>query len=244
MPQAGPRSLFSAGAFDAWLPLRRGAQPSRRNGTHRIYLGEGQPVLVLPEFGGGLETTSGLRRALREAGFAAHDWGLGVDNGPGHGLSPLLRRIEERVIDVFEADRRAVTLLGLGLSGIYAREVAKRTSPLVRRVITLGTPLRILDPAGRCSMLRALFAPGTGVDTAAINRMRQRPPVPCTSIYTVTDEAVPWDLAEDVESILSENVTVPAHRHHDLALDPMALETITHRLSQPEPEADWRPFDG
>lgn len=244
MPHAGPLSFFSAGALDAWLPLRRGAQPNRRNGAHRIYLGDGQPVLVLPDFGGGLETTSKLRRVLREAGFAAHDWGLGVDNGPAHGLSPLLRRIEERVIDVFEADRRGVTLLGLGLSGIYAREVAKRTSPLVRRVITLGTPLRILDRADRCAMLRALVAPGTGVDMAAINRMRQRPPVPCTSIYTVTDEAVPWDLAEDAESLLSENVMVPAHRHHDLALHPLTLETITHRLSRPEPEPEWRPFDG
>jgi hypothetical protein len=243
MPNAGPLSLFTADVLDAWLPLRR-AQRSRRNGAHRLYFGDGQPVLVLPEFAGGPETTSKLRRVLREAGFAPHDWGLGADNGPAHGLSQLLRRLEERVIDVFEADRRAVTLLGLGLSGIYAREVAKRTSPLVRRVITVGTPLRILDPAGRCFMLRALFTPGAGVDTAAINRMRQRPPVPCTSLYTVTDEAVPWDLAEDAESLLSENVMVPAHRHHDLALHPKTLETITLLMSQPEPEPDWRPFDG
>lgn len=243
MPHAGPLSLFSASVLDSLLPLRR-AQRSHRNGAHRIYLGEGQPVLVLPEFGGGLETTSTLRRVLREAGFAAHDWGLGVDNGPVHGLSPLLRRIEERVIDVFEAERHGVTLLGLGLSGIYAREVAKRTSPLVRRVVTVGTPLRILDPDSRCPMLRALLAPGTGVDRAAINRMRQRPPVPCTSIYSVSDEAVPWDLAEDTESLLSENIVVPAPGHRDLALHPMTLETITHRLSQPEPDSEWLPLDG
>jgi hypothetical protein len=228
--------------LESWLPLRRhNAQPSRRIGGHRIYLGDGQPVLVLPEFGGGPETTSKFRRTLREAGFATHDWGLGVDNGPTYGLSFLLRQIEERVIDVFEADRRAVTLVGLGLSGIYAREVAKRTTPLVARVITIGSPVRIVDPAGVCFMLRPLFAPEARVDTAAINRMRQRPPVACTSIYTITDEAVRWDLAEDIESLTSENVVVAAHRHHDLALHPMTIEAVTQRVSQPEP--NWRSFD-
>lgn len=239
MPHGGPMSLFSpaADALDAWLPLRRhGAQRSRRNGSHRVYLGEGDPVLVLPQFGGGSESSSELRHILRDAGFATHDWGLGVDNGPQHGLSRLLRLIEERVIDVFEADRRGVTLLGLGLSGIYAREVSKRTSPLVKRVITVGTPVRIVDPSDSCAMLRALFTPRAGVDTAAINRMRQRPPVPCTSIYTTTDEAVRWDLCEDGESLTSENVVVPARGHRDLALHPLTIETITHRASLPEPE--------
>src|SRR6185369_17379402 len=111
------------------------------------------------------------------------------------------------------------------------REVAKRTSPLVQRVVTLGSPIRILDPAGQCFMLRALHAPRAGVDMAAIHRMRQRPPVPCTSIYTITDEAVRWDLSEDRESIHSENVIVPAHRHRDLALHPLTIETVTRRIA-------------
>jgi hypothetical protein len=221
MPQTGLLSHVSAtGVLDAWLPLRRNAQRSRRFGSHRIYLGDGQPVLVLPQFAGGPETTARFRMILDEAGFAPYDWGLGVDNGPQHGLSRLLRQIEERVIDVFEAEHRAVALVGCGLSGIYAREVAKRTSPLVRHVVTIGTPLRILDPAGSCFMLRSLFGPRAGVDKVAVHRMRQRPPVPCTSIYTITDEAVRWDLSEDTESLTSENVTVPAHHHHELLLHP------------------------
>jgi hypothetical protein len=234
--------LSPADVLDAWLPLRRNAQPSRRYGTRRIYLGDGEPVLVLPEFGGGPESTAAFRRLLREAGFAAHDWGLGVDNGPEHGLSRLLRQLEERVIDVFESDRRAVSLLGFGLSGIYAREVSKRTSPLVKHVITVGTPVRVLDPVDSCAMLRTLATPGAGVDTTAINRMRQRPPVPCTSIYTITDELVRWDLSEDVESLTTENVVVPAHRHRDLKLHPVSVEAITLRISRPEARNEL--FDG
>jgi hypothetical protein len=238
MPHAGLLSLLSAGdVLHALLPLPRREPRSRRLGAHRLYLGNGQPVLVLPEFGGGPETTSQLRSALCDAGFAAYDWELGVDAGPRHGLSPLLRAIEERVIDVFEAERQGIVLVGCGLSGIYAREVAKRTSPLVRGVITVGTPIRVVDAAGSCFMLRALFAPRAMVDAAVVNRLRQRPPVPCTSIYTTTDEAVRWDLSEDVESPLSENVVVPARRHADLALHPMTLEAITYRIAQDRPRA-------
>lgn len=237
MSNAGLLSLLSAGdVLHALLPLPRREPRSRRLGSHRLYLGDGQPVLVLPEFGGGAETTSQLRRVLSDAGFAAYDWELGVDAGPRHGLSRLLRDIEERVIDVFEAERQGIVLIGCGLSGIYAREVAKRTSPLVRCVITIGTPIRIVDTTGSCFMLRALFAPRAMVDAAVVNRLRQRPPVPCTSIYTTTDEAVRWDLSEDVESPMSENVVVPAHRHADLALHPKTLETITYRIAQGEPQ--------
>lgn len=234
MPYGGLSFFARTYALDARLALRRGALRSRRNGSHRVYLGDGQPVLVLPQFAGGPETTAELRKVLQEAGFAPHDWLLGVDNGPQDGLSRLLRQIEERVIDVFEAEERAVTLLGCGLSGIYAREVAKRTSPLVQRVITIGTPLRVFDPAGGCFMLRSLFSPRARVDMAAIQRMRQRPPVACTSIYSVCDEAVPCHLAEDVESPMSENVMVPARRHQDLALHPKTIEAVTQRIAQPE----------
>ena len=238
MPHGGLSHFSPAGVLDAWLPLRRTAQRSRRNGAHRIYIGDGQPVLVLPEFAGGPESTAQLRQVLQDAGFAAHDWGLGVDNGPQHGLSRLLREIEERVIDVFETEERAVTLLGCGLSGIYAREVAKRTSPLIRRVITVGSPLRVIDAPMRCVMLRALAAPRACVDEAAIGRIHQRPPVPCTSIYTLTDESVPWNLAQDVESLRSENVVVPAQRHGDLALHPATIEAITQRIARPEPDPE------
>src|SRR5438105_4895331 len=101
----------------------------RRIGIHHVYTGDGQAVLVLPEFGRGPESTAQLRGLLLQAGFAVHDWELGVDRGPEHGLDRLVRRLEERVIDVFEAERSVVTLVGCGLSGIYAREVAKRTTP-------------------------------------------------------------------------------------------------------------------
>ncbi|MEO8656307.1 MAG: alpha/beta hydrolase, partial [Ramlibacter sp.] len=133
-------------------------------------------------------------------------------------------------------------LVGWGLSGIYAREVAERTTPLVRQVITLGTPINLTAPGQQpCSMLRALQDKQGHLDPAVALRLRQRPPVPCTSIYSMTDNAVPWQMCLQTESLMSENVLVQASNHSQLAQHPKVLEVITHRLAQSEDA--WRPFD-
>jgi hypothetical protein len=223
--------------------LQRATQLSRRTSEGKIYLGEGQPVIVFPPFCGGPESTATLREQLDEAGFASYDWGLGADTGPGElGLNSALRRLEDQIVEAFETERRPLTLLGWGLSGIYAREVAKRTTPLVRQVITLGTPLNsAADPKHRCAMLRALEGSAGRVEPSLRHRLRQRPPVPTTSIYSVSDELVPWRMCVEPETLMSENVQVNAKTHLGLAEHPKVLEVITHRLSQPEDE--WLPFD-
>ncbi len=199
--------------------------------------------MVFPVFGGGPSSTARMRAILDQAGFISYDWGLGIDKGPqALGLSHCLRRLEEQVIDAFEVERRPITLVGWGLSGIYAREVAKRTTPLVQQVITLSTPFNLTAPSQRpCSMLRALQDQQGRLDPAVALRLRQRPPVPCTSVYSMTDKAVPWQMCLETESLMSENVLVPAANHTHLAEHPKVLEVITHRLAQAEDA--WRPFD-
>jgi len=230
-------------SFDALEPISRFISgPSKRQvGKHHVYCGSGQAVLVMPAFVSGPESTRALRNLLHHAGFAVHDWGLGIDYGPERGLDRLLRRLEERVIDVFEAERDTVTLIGCDLTGIYAREVAKRTTPVVRQVITIGSPVRVSDPHGRCLMLDTLLGPRSCVDNAKLNRLRQRPPVPCTSIYAPDDELVPAIYAQEPESITSECISVPVHRHSDLMLHPKTIEEITLRIARTD-EA-WRLFE-
>jgi hypothetical protein len=199
--------------------------------------------MVFPVYGGGPASTAKLRNLLDQAGFTSYDWGQGIDKGPGElGLSHCLRRLEEQVIDAFEIERRPITLVGWGLSGIYAREVAKRTTPLVRQVITLSTPFNFSVPGRRpCSMLRALQDKQGYLDPALALRLRQRPPVPSTSVYSMSDRAVPWQMCRETESLMSENILVTAANHTHLGEHPKVLEVITQRLAQPE-EA-WRPFD-
>jgi thioesterase domain-containing protein len=246
MPLAGFSSFSPRPVLDALRhPLRRLARGASRRSLQsaggKIYLGEGQPVMVFPVLGGGPESTARLRGTLARAGFSAYDWGLGLDGGPGEfGLDRCLRRLEEQVIELFEAERRTITLLGWSLSGIYAREVAKRIEPLVRQVITLGTPFNsAADPRRKCEMLRAL-EDGEPLEARVWQRIAQRPTVPCTSIYSMSDAAAPWQLCVQSESATFENIQVMVDSHLEMPSHPKVLEVITHRLAQPDGE--WRPF--
>jgi len=202
-------------------------------------IGEGQPVLVFPMFGTGAQSTQGLRAALDRAGFHCHDWGYGVDIGPRTGnLRQRLRRLEECVIDVFESEREPVTLLGWGLSGLYARELAKRVAPLVRQVITLGTPFQ--TGAGRCAMLQPLCDERGELPAALARELRESPPVPCTSIYSMSDRVVPWQMCVQPQSPTAQNIMVAGSDHAQLADRPRVREIIADRLAQPE--GDWRPY--
>ncbi len=246
MLHAGLSSPSPSPVLDALLPLRRLIQrtvrPYRITAHGKLYLGEGQPVMVMPIFGQGPESTASLRRVLDEAGFTTYDWGLGADTGPGPlGIDHWLPRLEEQVIEVFEAQWKPVTLLGWSLSGVYAREVAKRTDPLVRQVITLGTPFNTAaSPRGEAALIKVLAGEDPRKALAVRKRLRQRPPVPCTSLYSAEDASLPWRMCTETESFISETIEIPAGNPHALAAHPRALEVITHRLAQPDGE--WRAF--
>jgi hypothetical protein len=239
--------LPASPAFDALqLPLRallkRCAPCVRREGEATLYLGQGQPVIVFPVLGGGPDSTAPLRQLLDDAGFVSYDWGMGVDTGPrDRNLNRWLHELEEKVIDVAEAEGSSVSLLGWSLSGIYARELAKRANPLVRQVITLGTPFNTLaDNHQRCPLIKVLES---GYGSLAVNlrhRLSQSPPVPSTSIYSKTDGLVPWQMCVERETVQSENIEVEGATHRGLPAHPKVLEAVTHRLAQPE--GQWRPF--
>ena len=216
---------------------------TQRHGDATVYVGQGQPVIVFPVLGAGPESTAELRRVLDDAGFSTYDWGMGIDTGPRDmDLNSWLRKLEERVVDVSETEQSSVTLLGWSLGGIYARELAKRTNPLVRQVITLGTPFNTgADGQHNCMIIKSLER-GYGRMTLNIrHRLRQSPPVPVTSIYSKCDGVVPWALSLEREGPQAENIEVRGATHRTLPRHPRALEAITHRLAQPE--GQWRPFE-
>lgn len=222
--------------------FQRSAAPVTTTTGTRLYQGDGQPVLVFPRQHTGPDGTAALRDLLAQAGFRPHDWGQGTDEGPGAmGLNRWLRKLEECVIDVFEATQAPVTLLGWGLSGIYARELAKRANPLVRQVITLGTPFNTAaDPQRQCPLVAMLDSGPERMPLAVRQRLRQRPPVPSTSIYSRDDGLVRWQQCVDHDSADCEHIEVAGVPHEELATHPQVLEIVTHRLAQPEDE--WQPF--
>ncbi|MCY7318641.1 MAG: alpha/beta hydrolase [Ramlibacter sp.] len=223
--------------------LRRCAPCVKRQDGATIYQGHGQPVMVFPVLGGGPDSTAPLRRVLDQAGFVSYDWGMGANTGPrDRNFNRWLRELEEKVVEVAEKEGASVTLLGWSLGGIYARELAKRANPLIRQVITLGTPFKTeADSQQRCPLFRVLESGYGGMAVNLRHRLRQCPPVPYTSIYSKSDGLVPWQLCVEQESPIAENIEVDGASHRGLPAHPRVLEVITQRLAQPEGE--WRPFE-
>ena len=246
MTQSGVAATAAVGpGAEPARPLRdllRRALPHRRTPQGPVYEGRGQPVIVFPREHSGPEATEPLRLALREAGFRSFDWGLGADTGPrGMAMHRWLRKLEECVIDVFEDTQAPVTLLGWGLSGLYARELSRRCTPLVRQVITLGTPFNTAaDPERQCAVLRLLDAGPERMPLSMRNGLRRAPPVPCTSIYSRDDGVVRWEQCADQDTATCEHIEVAGVRHDQFATHPRVLEIVSQRLAQPEDA--WVPF--
>ena len=198
-----PRALFES------LTLRP-SRPLLRRAPH----GDGHPVLVLPGFMAGDDSTRAIRRYLRSLGYMAHPWRLGRNLGP---RDRLREQLAERVEELHARTGRRLSLVGWSLGGVYAREIAKRMPHRTRGVVTLGSPFA--DPAW------ATAGP---------------PPQPSTSIYSKTDGIVPWRHSLEVETDHTENIEVPGS-HCGLGFNAIALYAMADRLAQRE--GTWSPFN-
>ncbi len=201
--------------------------------------GDGHPVLVLPGFLASDTSTGPLRRFLKDCGYSSHGWKLGRNLGPRRGLEDrMLVRLEE----LRQRYDRKVSVIGWSLGGVYARLLANRGPDHARSVITLGSPFNAHSKANRSWKLFE-WVSGTqidGVDPETFEHIRQTPPVPTTSIFSVTDGVVAWRSSLDEEGPLAENIQVPGS-HLGLGANPLVLHVILDRLAQPE--GDWRRFE-
>jgi pimeloyl-ACP methyl ester carboxylesterase len=215
--------------FVSLLPGRR-----RLRGLPR---GDGHPVLVLPGLFAGDFSTAPLRRFLRQLCYDARGWRLGVNLGP---TAQLREKLDARLISLFERHGRRVSLVGWSLGGIYARMLALSHPERVRQVITLATPFRDIT-ATHASRLVPRLPGGRSITGAREIRdyLRQRVPVPATSIYSKSDGIVAWQSCLDEKSSTSENVEVHCS-HTGMGWHVEALRVIADRLGQPE--GAWRPY--
>lgn len=200
--------------------------------------GDGHPVLVLPGLGASDLSTRILRAFLRDRGYYVHAWKLGRNLGPRPATVEGLRRL---VADVAERHGRPMSIVGWSLGGIYGREIARLGAPLVRQVITLGSPYRLRDPTASNARLLGGVVGGSRWAEDPRPPEDQRPPleVPATSIYTRTDGVVPWESCTEPPSARSESIEVMGS-HSGLGHNPAVLWIIADRLAQTE--GAWRPF--
>lgn len=202
--------------------------------------GDGHPVVVYPGLGAGAFTTSALRGHLENCNFLAHDWDGGVNTGPAAAFDDWLQSLAHRVRGLHERHGRKVSLVGWSLGGIYAREIAKACPASVRQVVTLATPFGSLGGANHAGTLFRMLGGDTSQLTPAMERrLRERPPVPTTSIYSEADGVVCWRSCLQRGGRMAENIAVNAS-HLGMPTHPEVLRIVANRLAQPEDA--WRPY--
>lgn len=222
-----PRSL----AVAAVLQLRTFREPIRR-WRRRADLaaapdGAGRPVRVFPGMGVGDWTTGTLRRFLVRCGFDARGWGLGRHRPEvPDTLERLLPRLEAWAVDA----GGPVALVGWSLGGIVARECARLRPDLVRRVVTLGSP--VVGGLAHTALAGFYRVQGWPIDeivrlVADANRVPIR--VPVTAIWSRRDGIVDWRACVDVATPEVENLEVDS-AHWGLGLDPDVLLAVARAL--------------
>lgn len=223
---AETRALWEAGAGLALWPLLQMAPR-----------GDGHPVLVLPGLLASDVSTGMLRRYLKARGHDVHGWGQGQNLGPRRGVEDeMLAQLKS----LHARSGRKVSLVGWSLGGIYAREVAKLCPQSVRQVITLGTPFRSMGGGNHAGTLFKMLGGDTSRLTPELQaHLRQRPPVPVTSIYSRNDGMVSWRSCLETPGPQVENVQVDAS-HLGMATHAGVMRVVADRLAQPE--GAWRPY--
>lgn len=209
-------------------------------GSRALPVGDGHPVVVYPGLGASAFATSPLRRFLTDSGFSAHDWDGGVNTGPEGAFDDWLGTLDERVQELHRLHGAKVSLIGWSLGGVYAREIAKRCPQAVRQVITLATPFASLGAGNHAGTVFKMINKDKGQLPPELQaRLRERPPVPTTSIYSKSDGIVSWRGCIEKQTDRSESVEVPAS-HLGMVTHPEVLRIVVNRLAQPEGE--WRPL--
>ena len=175
----------------------------------RLPPGDGHPVMVLPAFSVSDRGTWPLRRVLTQLGYDVHGWGLGKNEGM---TRESVAALKERFDALSSSVGQPLSLVGWSLGGVFGREVARRRTPDVRTVITLGSPFRSIE-----------------------QRQGWEPPdVPTLAVYSKRDALVPWEHASEPDGPLRDNVEVRG-THSGLALNPAVIEIVARRLAVPPP---------
>jgi pimeloyl-ACP methyl ester carboxylesterase len=207
----------------------------------RLPRGDRHDVLVLPGFLGDDRSTAALRDVLDHLGYHTRGWGLGTNLGP-------TRKIVTGLFELFTSmagGNRRVSIVGWSLGGVFGREVARVVPESVRQVITLGSPIHMVD--GDRSAPSDLWDRLEHMHDADF--MRNRPPerdrgplpVPTTSVYTRTDGIVHWSTCLIERGPVAENVEVRGS-HCGLGFNPAAVMVVADRLAQRDGEwARFRP---
>ena len=222
-----PRNGSGPRTFDALLELPRVMlEVSKLSVSWPMLLqaapnGEPHPVMVLPGFMGGDESTLLLRRFLTRLGYKALPWLQGSNTGNPSQLEAAMVRFY-RLQHAFDT---RISLVGQSLGGVYARRIAREFPDAVRCVITLGSPYRVNSSGQTNPLVEMMFERMSGLSVEQMRALipthqgeHEHLPMPATSIYSKQDGVVSWEACVEAETDLSENIRVLAS-HSGMAMN-------------------------
>lgn len=178
------------------------------------------PAMVIPGFMATDPVTRPLRRAMGQAGWRTHGWGLGFNRGARAGL---IEEIGDRLDAV--RDGRPILLVGWSLGGLYARETARAFPEKVSHVVTLGSPFGGEDRRANNAWRIYEAVAGHSVDTPPIDHFATKPPVPTLAIWSRKDGIVAERAAAGIGDECDQSVEVDA-AHMAMATKPEAVARI------------------
>ncbi|HVN29696.1 MAG TPA: hypothetical protein VMT64_14460 [Candidatus Binataceae bacterium] len=192
-------------------------------------------------------------------GFMAHDMSLapmaGICRWLGHrtfftGIRSnsncpreTLIHLEHHLERIYD-EEGPVVIIGQSLGGVYARELAARQPDLVERIITLGSPVRLVEDSANAlviamaRMMGRLRSREAGCLTPSCKcgmmlTERDLGEVPTTVIYSRTDGVVHWESCIDHSGRKNvENLEVSAS-HVGMGLNTEVLRIVADRLALP-----------
>jgi hypothetical protein len=227
-----PRTLAEATTLLGFWPL-----------FNQLPKGDGHPVLVLPGFAAGDDSTWLLRRFLTQLRYRSVPWLIGTNTGSADVQERLVKRMY-RLINTY---RQPITIIGQSLGGVFAREMARRFPGRVRTVITLGSPFGAQEASSTNPAVLRLFELMSGM---SVEEMRRSLPgtgdplepvgVPSTAIFSRSDGVVQWQTCIEQEGPLTENIEIVGS-HCGMSMNWLVFHVIADRLRQ-DPEA-WTKFD-
>lgn len=215
---------------------------SHKFGGHVTASGDGHPVIVFPGLGTDSGAVAPLRDHCRALGYQSFDWGRGLNRGPQGDVDTWIDELAEDVrARIDECGDQSASLIGWSLGGLYAREVAKRIPGRVRQVISIGTPFNAqADHTNVGWLFRLLSGQSPDIDAVIVDRLRQPPRVPTTSIYSRSDGVVAWQTCRhDRRYRQAQDIEVEGS-HIGMAWNPKVLAIVAERLGQ-KPGC-WQPY--
>jgi pimeloyl-ACP methyl ester carboxylesterase len=185
--------------------------------------GQNRVVLFIPAFLTTDAVTRRLRVFLQRCGYRPFGWELGMNFGP---TPRLMAEMHKRLVELRALANDRVSLVGVSLGGLMARDLAHDHPNDVRDVITLASPYN-LPTASTIEPLIRLF--GRFYEPAIdIARLASPLPMRSTALFTRDDGLVAWESCRREE----ENCSIVqfAGPHLTVCRNPDVLRAVATSL--------------